>query len=301
LRHDPAPRPGAVRGFPDPRCGWPDRRVRNRWLVRRRALRLAADGACGRLGDQFLGRGDGGGGSRRRAVRHPVGRRRRGRAKFARRVASVCSGTYLLAEAGLLEGRRCTTHWGRSDDFARRYPAARLEADRIWVRDGPVWTSAGITAGIDLALALIEEDLGRDIAMQVARHLVVFLRRPGGQSQFSAPFAAQLSDSDGTFDELHRWIADNLARDLSVEALAQRVGMSPRHFARVYRKRTGRTPAKAVEAFRLEAARRALESRDARLDIVARDSGLGGADRLRTLFRRQLGIAPRAYRANFAA
>jgi transcriptional regulator GlxA family with amidase domain len=219
----------------------------------------------------------------------------------ARRAGSVCSGTFVVAEAGLLKGRRAATHWSRCDALARRFPDLAVERDAIFVRDGAIFTSAGVTAGIDLALALIEEDLGRDIAMQVARHLVVFMRRPGGQSQFSAPFAAQLSDSDGTFDELHRWIAGNLGRDLSVEALAERANMSPRHFARVYRERTGQTPAKAVERFRLEAARRALEANDARLDIVARDTGLGGADRLRTLFRRNLGVAPRAYRASFAA
>lgn len=219
----------------------------------------------------------------------------------ARRAGSVCSGTFIVAEAGLLKGKRAATHWSRCDALARRFPDLTVERDAIFVRDGAIFTSAGVTAGIDLALALIEEDLDRDIAMQVARHLVVFMRRPGGQSQFSAPFAAQLSDSGGSFDELHRWIADNLKRDLSVEALAARVGMSPRHFARVYRERTGQTPAKAVERFRLEAARRALESNDARLDIVARDTGLGGADHLRTLFRRKLGVAPRAYRASFAS
>lgn len=218
----------------------------------------------------------------------------------ARRAGSVCSGAFVIAEAGLLKGKRAATHWSRCDALAQRFPDLTVERDAIFVREGSMFSSAGVTAGIDLALALIEEDLGRDIAMQVARHLVVFMRRPGGQSQFSAPFAAQLSDSDGAFDELHRWIADNLKRDLSVETLAARVGMSPRHFARVYRERTGQTPAKAVERFRLEAARRALESKEARLDIVARDAGLGGADRLRTLFRRKLGIAPRAYRANFA-
>ena len=219
----------------------------------------------------------------------------------ARRAGSVCSGAFVIAAAGLLQGKRAATHWSRCELLARRFPEVRVERDAIFVREGPLFTSAGVTSGIDLALALVEEDLGRDIAMQVARYLVVFMRRPGGQSQFSAPLDAQSRDSDGSFDELHRWIADNLKRDLSVEALAARAGMSPRHFARVYRERTGQTPAKAVERFRLEAARRALESREARLDIVARDTGLGGADRLRTLFRRKLGVAPRAYRASFAA
>lgn len=219
----------------------------------------------------------------------------------ARRAGSVCSGAFVVAAAGLLQGRRAATHWSRCDQLARRFPDLTVERDAIFVRDGALFTSAGVTSGIDLALALVEEDLGRDVAMQVARYLVVFMRRPGGQSQFSAPLDAQSRDSDGIFDALHRWIADNLARDLSVEALAVRAGMSPRHFARVYRERTGQTPAKAVERFRLEAARRALESNDARLDIVARDTGLGGADRLRTLFRRKLGVAPQAYRASFAA
>jgi transcriptional regulator GlxA family with amidase domain len=219
----------------------------------------------------------------------------------ARRAGSVCSGAFVVAAAGLLRGKRAATHWSRCDQLARRFPDLTVERDAIFVRDGALFTSAGVTAGIDLALALVEEDLGREVAMQVARYLVVFMRRPGGQSQFSAPLAAQTRDSDGTFDALHRWIADNLNRDLSVETLAERAGMSPRHFARVYRERTGETPARAVERFRLEAARRALEAKDARLDIVARESGLGGADRLRTLFRRKLGVAPRAYRASFAA
>ncbi|MBL8673682.1 MAG: DJ-1/PfpI family protein, partial [Rhodospirillales bacterium] len=222
------------------------------------------------------------------------------RARTARRAGSVCSGAFVMAATGLLDGRRVATHWWRCDALAARFPRIVVERDAIHVREGKYFTSAGVTAGIDLALALVEEDLGRRVAMATARHLVVFLRRPGGQSQFSAELDAQCAD-DGGFDDLHRWISENLRRRLDVETLAARAGMSARHFARVYRARTGATPARAVERFRLEAARRALEAGDDRLDLVARRAGLGGADRLRTLFRRHLGVAPRAYRERFAS
>ena len=181
----------------------------------------------------------------------------RRRAALASRTASVCSGAFLLAEAGLLDGRRAVTHWQRCAEFAARFPAVRLDPDPIFVRDGPIWTSAGITAGIDLALAMVELDNGRSLALTVARQLVVFLKRPGGQAQFSATLALQ--DTDGTFDRLHGWIADHLDRDLSLGALADQAGMSLRSFSRRYRATTGRTPAEGVEMIRVETARRLLE------------------------------------------
>jgi transcriptional regulator GlxA family with amidase domain len=220
------------------------------------------------------------------------------RAGRARRVCSVCTGAFLLAEAGLLDGKRAVTHWWACDELARRYPRVTVEPDPIFLRDGKIWTSAGVTAGIDLALALVEEDLGRTMALRVARHLVVFLKRPGGQSQFSAMLENQARD-DGGFAALHEWLAQHLADDLGVEALAARVGMSPRNFARVYAKRTGTTPAKAVEALRVDAARRALEESAASIERIARVCGFGDEERLRRSFLRCLGVPPKQYRARF--
>jgi transcriptional regulator GlxA family with amidase domain len=224
----------------------------------------------------------------------------RRRATAARRAGSVCTGAFLVAATGLLDGRPATTHWRECDRLARGFPQVRVDADAIFIRDGKIFTSAGVTAGIDLALALIEEDLGRALAMRVARHLVVYARRPGGQSQFSETLRAQSVD-DGTFDALHEWIAANLDADLSVDALAARAGMSARHFARVYRAKTGLTPAKAVARLRLEAARRQLEGVEARIGTVAHAAGFGDSDRLRRTFHRHLGVSPRAYRTGFAA
>ena len=212
----------------------------------------------------------------------------------ARRIASVCTGAYLLAEAGLLDGRRATTHWGATDDFARRFPGVRLEPDRIFIREGEVWTSAGITAGIDLALALIEDDLGAALARRTAQQLVVHHRRPGGQSQFSA-----LLDSGGVhgrFAELMDWIRDRLGEPLSVEQLADRAAMSPRHFARAFRAETGLTPAKAVERLRLEAARLRVEATAEPIDRVAESAGFGDPERMRRAFLRAFGQPPQALR-----
>ncbi len=217
----------------------------------------------------------------------------------ARRAGSVCTGAFLVATAGLLDGRPVTTHWRECERLARRFPAVRLDADALFVRDGKMFTAAGVTAGIDLALALVEEDLGRSLAMRVARHLVVYARRPGGQSQYSETLRIQSAD-DGSFDALHQWIAANLHADLSVDALAAHAGMSARHFARVYRAKTGVTPARAVARLRLEAARRQLETAQSRVGTVAQDSGFGDADRLRRAFHRHLGVSPRAYRTGFA-
>jgi transcriptional regulator GlxA family with amidase domain len=212
----------------------------------------------------------------------------------ARRMASVCSGAFLLAEAGLLDGRRATTHWQRSDAFARRYPQVRLEADRIWVRDGPIWTSAGITAGIDLALAMIEEDLGEMVARRTAQQLVVHQRRPGGQSQFSD--LLDLGGMNGRFGPLLDWARERLGEALGVERLAERAAMSPRHFARAFAAETGVTPAKAVERLRLEAARLRIETTREPIDRVAEAVGFGDAERMRRAFLRAFGQPPQALR-----
>jgi transcriptional regulator GlxA family with amidase domain len=220
------------------------------------------------------------------------------RAKAARRVASVCSGAFLLATAGLLDGRRAATHWSRCREFAERFPKVRLESDPIFVQDGTVWTSAGITAGIDLALAMVEADLGRELALAVARQLVVFLKRPGGQAQFSATLALQ--HGNARFEGLHAWIADNLTGDLSVPALAQASGMSERSFVRHYRQATGMTPARAVEQIRVEAARRALELGLPVKRAVTR-CGFGSEETMRRSFLRLLGASPQAYRQRFSS
>lgn len=218
----------------------------------------------------------------------------------ARRTASVCSGAFLLASAGLLDHKRATTHWLMFDLMTQRFPNVEIDRDAIFVQHGAVWTSAGVTAGIDLALALVEADCGHDVAMEVARELVVFLKRPGGQSQFSQLLQAQAEDTD-TFDELNLWIAGNLGRpNLTVEFLADKARMSPRNFARVYKQKTGRTPAKAVEVFRLEAARRLLEDSTRNVDQIAGLCGFGDEERMRVTFQRNLGVAPRDYRKRFA-
>jgi transcriptional regulator GlxA family with amidase domain len=215
----------------------------------------------------------------------------------ARRVTSVCSGAYLLAEAGLLDGRRATTHWGSSHDFSRRYPKIELDAERIYVQDGPVWTSAGISAGIDLALALIEDDLGADIARRTAQQLVVHQRRPGGQSQFSA--LVDLGGHTGRFSTLIGWMREHLAEPLTVERLADRAAMSPRNFARVFAGETGTTPAKAVERLRLETARMAVETSRAPLEHIAEAAGFGDAGRMRRAFLRSFGQPPQALRRGY--
>jgi transcriptional regulator GlxA family with amidase domain len=212
----------------------------------------------------------------------------------ARRVTSVCSGAYFLAEAGLLDGRRATTHWSTTDHFARRYPKIRLEADRIFIRDGSVWTSGGITAGIDLTLALIEDDLGPEVARRTAQQLVVHQRRPGGQSQFSA--LVEMGGASGRFGELMDWMRANLAAALTVERLAEQAAMSPRNFARAFTAETGTTPAKAVERLRLEAARTAVETGHAPIDRVAETVGFGDPERMRRAFLRAFGQPPQALR-----
>ncbi|HEJ2440902.1 TPA: GlxA family transcriptional regulator [Burkholderia multivorans] len=221
----------------------------------------------------------------------------RRQADRARRVASVCTGAFLLAEAGLLDGRRAVTHWTRCDELAARYPNVRVEADPIFIREGALWTSAGVTAGIDLALALVEEDLGRAVALDVARELVVFLKRPGGQAQFSAMLSMQRTDD--RFGELHAWIAEHLSADLSVPALAERARMSERSFVRHYRAGTGRTPARAVEQIRVEAAQRLLGETGWPVKRIAARCGFGSEETLRRSFVRVLGVSPQEYRERF--
>ncbi|MGO4380936.1 GlxA family transcriptional regulator [Pseudoduganella sp. RAF53_2] len=218
---------------------------------------------------------------------------------IARRTAALGSGAFLLAKAGLLEGKRATTHWSLCDVLRECYPAIEVDSDAIFVQQDEIWTSAGVATGIDLALALIEADCGREIALEVARELVVFLKRPGGQSQFSMLLQAQTQHSVA-FDDLHLWIADNLGRQtLTVEHLAERANMSTRNFARVYKEKTGRSPAKAVEVFRLEAAQRMLEDSSRSMGQIARATGFGDEERMRVTFQRNLGIAPTEYRKRF--
>src|SRR5215468_10933499 len=217
-----------------------------------------------------------------------------------RRVCSVCVGSFLLAEAGLLDGRRAATHWMHAPLLANRYPAVTVEPDAIFVRDGRVWSSAGVTSGIDLALALIEQDAGRKVAMDVARMLVVYLKRAGGQSQYSALLAAQAQSDSDMFNDLEQWIAEHLKNDLRIEALAERVHTSPRNFARLYAKTRGRTPAKAIEAIRIDAARRRLEEAADRIATIAEDCGFSDEEQMRVAFVRVLGVPPREYRRHFA-
>ena len=211
----------------------------------------------------------------------------------ARRVASVCSGAFLLAQAGLLDGKRATTHWRRAPQMAKLFPNVRVEADCIHIKDGAVWTSAGVTAGIDLALAMIAEDLGDDVAANVAREMVVYAKRPGGQAQHSA--LLDLDTAASRFAALNTWMRENLGEDLSVERLAERAAMSPRNFARAYAAETGVTPAKAVERLRTDAARAALE-RGGSIQEIARKTGFGDPERMRRAFVRLYGAPPASMR-----
>jgi transcriptional regulator GlxA family with amidase domain len=223
----------------------------------------------------------------------------RRRAAGSRRVASVCTGAFMLAAAGLLDGRRAVTHWTRCDELAQRYPSISVDPDPIFIRDGTIWTSAGVTAGIDLTLALIEDDLGRAVALDVARHLVVFLKRPGGQAQFSATLSLQKAGE--RFGELHAWITENFTAKLSVGALAERAGMSERSFVRHYRAQTGMTPARSIEQLRLEAARRLLGDTAFPVKRIAARCGFGSEETMRRSFLRSSGVTPQAYRERFSA
>ncbi len=218
----------------------------------------------------------------------------------ARRTASVCTGAFLLARAGLLDGRRATTHWAYAEQArSAAYPQVEVDAEPIFVRDGPIWTSAGVTAGMDLALALVEEDLDREAALLIARHLVLFLRRPGNQSQFSATLVAQEPAPRAAARDAARGARGRRAAVHTVEAMAARAHMSPRHFARAFRAETGVTPARYVERVRLEAARRRLEESAEPSRAIAAACGFGTAETMRRTFLRSLGVGPAEYRRRF--
>ncbi|HEY6196029.1 MAG TPA: GlxA family transcriptional regulator [Candidatus Eisenbacteria bacterium] len=228
----------------------------------------------------------------------PLRRWIRRQAGLVRRLASICTGAFLLADAGLLRGRRVTTHWNHCAALTREFPDVTVEPDRIFVREGSLYTSAGVTAGMDLALALVEEDFGRDVALAVARELVLFLKRPGGQAQFSAQLSVQLAEHE-PLRELQAHIQEHPGDDLSIERLARRVAMSPRHFARVFTREVGSTPARFVAAVRVETARRLLEESSEPLEDVCQRSGLGTPESMRRAFLRAIGVSPGQYRERF--
>jgi transcriptional regulator GlxA family with amidase domain len=220
------------------------------------------------------------------------------RAKRARRVSSVCTGAFVLAASGLLDGRRAVTHWSYCNELARRFPKVRVENDPIFVRDGPVWSSAGVTAGIDLALALVEEDLGRAIALAVARYLVVFMKRPGGQAQFSTALSLQAADDE--FGSLHEWINKHLNGPLGLPELAAQAGMSERSFSRHYAQATGLTPSRSIERMRVEAARQLLSESALPMKRIAQRCGFGSEETMRRSFLRLLAVTPMIYRSRFS-
>lgn len=217
-----------------------------------------------------------------------------------RRIGSICIGAFLLAEAGLLHGGMAVTHWRWCDRLRTKFPTVKVLPDQIYVRYDGIWTSAGVTTGIDMSLAMVEADHGRAVALKVARALVVFLRRPGSQSQFSEPLQVASRDHTGTFDALHSWISDNIADRLDIEVLSNRMGMSPRNFARLYRKHVGDTPANVIRRLRFERARHMVENTDHRITTIARQCGFGDVETMRRAFRRELGIAPEDYREVFS-
>lgn len=224
----------------------------------------------------------------------------RDQAATVRRMGAVCTGAFPLCRTGLLDGQRVTTHWRHAERLAQRHPELRVDADPIWIRAGRFYTSAGVTAGMDLSLALVEEDLGHAVSLEVARELVMFLRRPGSQAQFSTVLRAQAAQSP-ELRALQTWIADNLGRDLSVGVLAEQAAMSPRNFARVFARQVGETPARYVERLRVEAVRRLLEGSDRRLEAIAHATGFGNADVMRQAFLRHVQTTPERYRAAFRA
>lgn len=219
-------------------------------------------------------------------------------ATSSRRVATICSGTFLAAAAGLCDGRRVTTHWSRAGQLAHFCPSAKVEPDAIYVRDGTLWSSAGVTAGIDLALALVEDDLGDEIAQLVARYLVVYLRRPGGQTQFAAPVWSE-PVTRGPVSAARDLVHADPGDDHSVTVLAARVGLSERHFTRIFRDQVGESPARYVERVRVDAARQLLGSEPAGLEEVARRCGFGTTETMRRAFHRRLGLSPDTYRRQF--
>lgn len=240
----------------------------------------------------------GGEGARRRCADPAIQSLTQRLAANARRVVGVCTGAFILAEAGCLRGRKVTTHWRWCDELRRRHPELSIDPEPIYVRDGNVWTSAGITAGMDLALAIIEADHGHALALAVARELVMFLRRPGGQKQFSTTLSAQAGLSVRLAD-LVAWMSENLHRPLSVDDLAARASLSPRQFARAFRAEIGVTPARMLENMRVEAARRILETDRAGVSDVAARCGFQADETMRRAFLRQLGVPPGSYRNRF--
>ncbi len=220
-------------------------------------------------------------------------------ARHARRIVSVCTGTFILAETGLLDGRRAVTHWAHCQRLANQYPQIRVEADPIFIKDNDVYTSAGVTAGMDLALALVEEDHGRDIALAVARGLVMFVKRPGTQAQFSKHLAAQMAPA-GNIRDVQMWLLDNLSDTISVDEMADKAAMSLRTFNRQFKSETGMTPARYVTECRVDVARRLLEESPLSIKAIAEKSGFGDEERMRRAFRRHLGVSPDGYRNLFA-
>lgn len=218
----------------------------------------------------------------------------------SRRVASVCTGAFVLAATGLLAGRRATTHWQFCETLAEAHPDITVEDDPIFVQDGRFWTSAGVTAGIDLSLALVEADFGRELSLSIARAMVVFMQRPGGQSQFSAQLMMQ-SAARQPIRDLQHWVLANLDADLSIERLAAQAGMSARHFSRVFRRETGTAPGEYVESVRVAAARQMLETTDLSLRAVARKAGFGTVETFHRSMKRALGVTPAEYRARFTS
>lgn len=224
----------------------------------------------------------------------------RQQAPRVRRLGAVCTGAFVLAGTGLIDDCRATTHWRHAGELAVRFPRVNVDADPIWIRAGRFYTSAGVTAGMDLSLAMVEEDLGYTVSLEVARELVLFLRRPGTQAQFSTSLQAQVAQNPA-LRALQGWMADHLAHDLSVPALAERMAMSPRNFARVFAREVGETPARHVERLRVEAVRRLLETSDRRLESVAAATGFANADVMRQAFLRHVQTTPERYRAAFRA
>jgi transcriptional regulator GlxA family with amidase domain len=241
----------------------------------------------------------GGSGLRRPGIAEEMAEALRRLAPRCRRMVSVCTGIYAVARSGLLDGRRVTTHWRFADDVARLFPALRVDSDKIFIKDGPFYSSAGITAAIDLSLALIEEDYGAQLALKVARDLVVYVKRSGGQRQFSEPLQFQAKATD-RFAELAAWIAENLATDLSIETLAERTALSPRQFNRRFTEAFGQNPSATIEALRLDAARERLTSSRAAVETIATTVGFRSADAFRRAFDRRFGLSPSEYRRRFA-
>lgn len=262
-------------------------------------MRLVADGAWSDLPKHIDTLMVAGGEGVREAMRSmPLRDALQKGATRARRVVSICTGAFLLAGAGLLKGKRATTHWRSTSLFARAFPDVVLEPDAIYVRDGRIWSSAGVTAGMDLALALVREDFGDAMALTVARRHVLFLMRPGGQSQFSAHLT---QPGEGKLAKLLSWIPDHVDEELAVPAMAARAHMSERNFARAFREETGQTPAHYVECVRLDAARRLLAQSNMPVETVALRAGFGSEERMRRAFQRHLKVSPASFRARFAA